>query len=84
MDTEKTIPLVIGVTGHRTIRQQDRPALAAAVKVELEKLRSLCPHSKLVMLNSLAEGADLSAKALSFSSHSLQMTFSFTDTAKLR
>ena len=59
MDTEKTIPIVIGVTGHRAIRQQDRPALMAAVKEELEKLRALCPHSRLVMLNSLAEGADL-------------------------
>ena len=59
MDTEKTIPILIGVTGHRAIREQDRPALAAAVKVELEKLRGLCPHSPLVMMSSLAEGADL-------------------------
>ena len=59
MDTEKTIPIIIGVTGHRAIREQDRPALAAAVKAELEKLRGLCPHSPLVMLSSLAEGADL-------------------------
>ena len=59
MDTEKTIPIIIGVTGHRAIREQDRPALAAAVKAELETLRGLCPHSPLVMLSSLAEGADL-------------------------
>lgn len=59
MDTEKTIPIVIGVTGHRVIRPQDRPALRSAVKAELEKLRGLCPHSPLVMLSSLADGADL-------------------------
>ena len=59
MNREKTIPLVIGVTGHRTIRHQDRPAIKAAVTEELQKLRALCPHSPLVMLNSLAEGADL-------------------------
>ena len=59
MNTEKTIPIIIGVTGHRAIREKDRPALTAAVKAELEKLRGLCPHSPLVMLSSLAEGADL-------------------------
>ncbi len=59
MNAEKTIPLVVGVAGHRAIREQDRPALAKAVKAELEKLRALCPHSPLVMLNSLAEGCDL-------------------------
>ena len=53
------IPVVVGVTGHREIREQDRAAIAASVRAELEKLRSLCPHSSLVMLNSLAEGGDL-------------------------
>ena len=59
MNTEKTIPIVVGVTGHRQIRDQDRASLTAAVKAELEKLKALCPHSPIVMLNSLAEGADL-------------------------
>lgn len=59
METDKTIPIVIGVTGHRAIREQDRAVLAAAVKAELDKLHALCPNSPLVMLNSLAEGADL-------------------------
>ena len=53
------ISVVVGVTGHREIREQDRAAIAASVRAELEKLRSLCPHSSLVMLNSLAEGGDL-------------------------
>ena len=53
------IPIVVGVTGHRTLREEDRPALLAAVKAELSALRSRCPHSPLKMLNALAEGSDL-------------------------
>ena len=56
---DNTIPLIIGVTGHRKIRKQDQEALALSVKTELQKLQALCPHSQLVMLSSLAEGADL-------------------------
>jgi hypothetical protein len=52
------IPLAVGVTGHRAIRPQDRPALAAAVRRELEKLRTRYPNTPLMMLDSLAEGAD--------------------------
>ena len=59
MAAERTIPIVVGVTGHRQIRNEDRASLTAAVKAELEKLKALCPHSPIVMLNSLAEGADL-------------------------
>ena len=59
MKSEQTVPILIGVTGHRTIRQQDYDAIYAAVKTELEKLKALCAHSRLVMLTSLAEGGDL-------------------------
>ena len=59
MESGNGIPIVIGVTGHRQLREEDRPALTEAVKLELKKLQALCPHSQLVMLNSLAEGADL-------------------------
>ena len=58
MSQENTIPIVVGVTGHRAVRREDREALYAAVTGELERLRAMCPHSPLVMLNSLAEGAD--------------------------
>ncbi len=57
MQTER-IPLAVGVTGHRAIRSEDLPALAAGVKRELEQLQKRYPHSPLVMLNSLAAGAD--------------------------
>ena len=59
MNDKAAIPVMIGVTGHRGIRRQDEPAIRAAVKSELEKLQTLCPHSPLVMLSSLAEGGDL-------------------------
>ena len=52
------IPLAVGVTGHRAIRPEDEPALMAAVRRELENLRLSYPNSPLIMLNSLAEGAD--------------------------
>ncbi|MBR3037572.1 MAG: hypothetical protein IKI52_02600, partial [Clostridia bacterium] len=57
MKTE-TIPILIGVTGHRTVREADRPVLLDAVKRELKALKARCPHTRLVMLNALASGAD--------------------------
>lgn len=58
-DSEKTIPIVVGVSGHRQLRPQDLPALRAAVRERLVSLQVQNPHSPLVMLCSLAEGADL-------------------------
>ncbi len=57
--SENTIPVVVGVTGHREIHGNDIPAIRKAVKDSLIKIRELCPASPLIMLNSLAEGADL-------------------------
>ena len=59
MTKNRTIPLMIGVAGHRAIRAEDEAALRTAVKNELKKLRELCPFTPLVMLSSLAEGGDL-------------------------
>lgn len=53
------IPIVIGVTGHRDLRENDVPQLRKIVNTELQKLKTEYPHSPLVMLNSLAAGADL-------------------------
>ncbi len=68
MAVQDRIPIVVGVTGHRAVRDKDRDALFEAVTRELTVLRARCPHSPIVMLNSLAEGADLlcadAAKAL--------------------
>ena len=59
MKTDRTIPIVVGVTGHRKIRPEDYAAIFSAVKTELEKLKIFYPNSPVVMLNSLAEGGDL-------------------------
>ena len=59
MSVEAKIPIVVGVTGHRRIREQDHSVIFEAVKTELRKLQEQCPHSSLVMLSSLAEGGDL-------------------------
>ena len=56
---EKKIPLTIGITGHLNPRIRDTLALRDAVKRELTKLRTRCPHTPMVMLCSLARGADL-------------------------
>lgn len=65
------IPIVIGVTGHRDLRQQDIPNLRRAVHSELEKIKTEYPHSDFVMLNSLASGADTlcAEEALSLGFH---------------
>ena len=67
--TAETISIVVGVTGHRRIRAEDREPLYRAVTETLTALKARCPSSRIVMLNSLAEGADLlcadAAEALS-------------------
>ena len=53
-----SIPIIIGVTGHRDLNKADIPQLQALVTNELSKLKAAYPHSPLIMLNSLASGAD--------------------------
>ncbi|EKO39307.1 MAG: hypothetical protein B193_1989 [Solidesulfovibrio magneticus str. Maddingley MBC34] len=52
------IPIVIGVTGHRLLREADRPALMAAFSRILGQLRRDYPHTPFLVLSALAEGAD--------------------------
>lgn len=52
------IPILVGATGHRNLRKQDVPKLRELVLAELQKLREKCPNSPVVMLSSLAQGAD--------------------------
>ena len=51
-------PIFVGVTGHRDIRAEDLPRLRELVWSELERLVNEHPNSEVVMLNSLAAGAD--------------------------
>jgi hypothetical protein len=56
------LPLVIGVTGHRDLRDQDIPALEREVAAIISGLRHDYLHgdneTPLIVLSSLAEGAD--------------------------
>ena len=52
------IPIVVGVTGHRDIPDEDVVALEAAVIKELKKFCHRFPASPLFLLTGLAEGAD--------------------------
>jgi hypothetical protein len=56
------LPLVIGVTGHRDLRDQDVPTLEREIAAIFERLRHDYLHgdveTPIVVLSSLAEGAD--------------------------
>lgn len=52
------IPIVVAVTGHRDVPDDDVPVLAAAVTEQLRKLSASYPNSPCMLLSGLAEGAD--------------------------
>lgn len=53
-----SLPLFIGITGHRDLRSEDVELLAGAVHKEIENLRTSYPHTPLALLSPLGEGAD--------------------------
>jgi hypothetical protein len=52
------LPLVIGVTGHRDLREEDREALEAQVRGVFAELRVRYRDTPAILLTPLAEGAD--------------------------
>ncbi len=52
------LPIVVGVTGHRDLCDDDRGSLEQAVRQLFERLRHRYPNSPLVLITPLAEGAD--------------------------
>ncbi len=52
------LSLVVGVTGHRDIANEDEAPLRASFARVLETLARACPHSPLLVLSGLASGAD--------------------------
>ena len=52
------LPLIIGITGHRDIAQTSKPAVEKALRRVFTDLRKSCPHTPLLLLSPLAEGAD--------------------------
>jgi len=55
------IPFLVGVTGHRDLLPAEVPAIRAAVEELLRALRAAAPDVQIVLLSSMAEGADLLA-----------------------
>ncbi len=62
-----SLPITIGITGHRDIRPEDVPALEASVGNILSEIAAACPASPLVVITSLAEGADRLAARVALS-----------------
>lgn len=53
-----TIPIVVGVSGHRDIIEADRDRVFQIVRALLSELAARCPNSEITLLSSLAAGAD--------------------------
>jgi hypothetical protein len=52
------LPLVVGVTGHRDLRPADVERLREEVEKIFARLEADYPHTPLIVLSALAEGAD--------------------------
>jgi hypothetical protein len=52
------LPLVVGVTGHRDLGTDETANVTQQVRRLFETLRKSCPHTPIILLSSLAEGAD--------------------------
>jgi hypothetical protein len=62
-------PLVIGITGHRDIREEDRKGLEHKLKEVFLKLHEDYGATPLVLVTALAEGADRLAAEVALSLH---------------
>lgn len=58
IDSRDLIPLFIGITGHRDIREEDKSTLKELIKKILNEKIIQCPDTPVVLLTPLAEGAD--------------------------
>ena len=56
--SHRPLPLVIGITGHRDLREQDKPQLAETLRRTFAELREQYPHTPFLLITALAEGAD--------------------------
>lgn len=65
-DSTIATSLMIGVTGHRKLREADLPALHAQVRAFLVDLQHRYPDLPLVLLSPLAEGGDRLAAEVAF------------------
>jgi hypothetical protein len=68
---DRKIPVVVGVTGHRNIVKEDKPAIKAEVKQTLQEIKNLCCGAKgektpVIMLNAFAQGGDMLCAEVAF------------------
>lgn len=52
------LPLVVGVTGHRDLITDEVPDVVMQVRDLFTRLRKAYPHTPIILMSSLAEGAD--------------------------
>lgn len=62
----QTIPVIVGITGHRNIVDEDKPKIKARVIESLREIQTFCKSTKkngkdtpIIMLNGFAQGADM-------------------------
>ncbi len=58
MSSESRIPLVVSVTGHRLIPEENFAILRDSVRAFLRELKAKYPNTPLKLMTNLAEGAD--------------------------
>ena len=58
LSTIASVPLIIGITGHRNIPVEDTPALKEQIRLIFKELKAQYPTTPLVLISPLAEGAD--------------------------
>ena len=56
--TPRPLPLVVGITGHRDLREEDHEPLKQQIRKIFAELRQRYPATPLVLFSPLAEGAD--------------------------
>ena len=54
----RPLPLVVGITGHRDLREKDHEPLKQKIRKIFAELRQRYPATPLILLSPLAEGAD--------------------------
>jgi len=52
------LPIIMGITGHRDLREEDIPKLEEVLRAEYQRLQKRYPSTSFIMLSALAEGAD--------------------------
>ena len=64
MELNGKIPVIVGVTGHRNIVEEDKPKIKECVIDSLKEIQELCKSddgndTPVIMLNAFAQGADM-------------------------